>query len=214
MRYKNRTDAALQLIPYLSKYKNANTLILGVPRGGVPIAYHIAKYYNFPLELLMIKKIGHPSNPEFAIGAVSPEDHIIDERQNISKTYVDEQIKLIRNNLEERYNLFMGNKSSIDFKDKTLIIVDDGIATGNTILSSISMLRKRKPAKIVIAVPVAPPDTARRLIKEVDDFICPYLPDEFFGVGYHYQDFSQVTDDEVIKFIKDIKKIKTNVTTI
>ena len=167
MHFKNRTDAAIKLIPYLSKYKNDKSVVLAVPRGGVPIAYHIAKHYHFPLELLMIKKIGHPSNPEFAIGAVSLEDHILDERQNLSKSFIDEQIKTIRKNLEERYKLFMGSHNPIDLKGKTLIIVDDGIATGNTILSSIKMLRKRNPAKIVIAVPVAPPQTAQKMIKEV-----------------------------------------------
>lgn len=208
MRFNNRTDAALKLIPYLSKYKNDKSVVLAVPRGGVPIAYHIAKYYNFPLELLMIKKIGHPSNPEFAIGAVSLEDYIIDERQHISEFFIDDQVKTIRKNLEERYKLFMGNHTPIDLKDKILIIVDDGIATGNTILSSIKMLRKRHPAKIVIAVPVAPSQTAQRMAKEVDDFICPYLPDDFFGVGYHYLDFSEVTDEEVIRLLKEINQFK------
>lgn len=208
MRYKNRTDAALKLIPYLAKYKNDKCVLMAVPRGGVPLAYHIARHYNFPLELLMIKKIGHPHHPEFAVGAVSLEDYIVDKRPDISASYIDDQVKAIRNNLEQRYKLFMGRHTPIDLQDKTLIIIDDGVATGNTILSSIKMLRKQHPAKIVVAVPVAPPQTAQRIIKEVDDFICPYLPDDFFGVGYHYNDFSQVTDEEVMRLLKEINQSK------
>ncbi|MGZ4044370.1 MAG: phosphoribosyltransferase [Bacteroidia bacterium] len=208
MRYKDRPDAAFQLIPYLDKYKNDKGVVLAVPRGGVPIAYYVAKHYNFPLELLMIKKIGHPSNPEFAIGAVSLEDYIIDERQDISKSYIDEQVKAIRTNLKERYKLFMGDHKPIELKNKTIIIVDDGIATGNTVLSSIKMLRKQSPEKIVVAVPVAPRQTAIKMKKEVDDFICPYLPEDFFGVGYHYLDFSEVSDKEVIRLLKEIDEFK------
>lgn len=208
MYFKDRTDAAMQLIPLLEKYKNDKSVVLAVPRGGVPIAYHIARHYNFPMELLMIKKIGHPRNPEFAIGAVTPEDYIVDEKQDISKSFIDEQVNAIRKNLQDRYKRFMGDHVPIDFKNKTLIIVDDGIATGNTILSSIKMLKKRGPAKIIIAVPVAPPATAQRLRWEVDDFVCPYLPEDFFGVGYHYLDFSEVTDDDVIRLLKEINMLE------
>ena len=208
MRFKNRTDAAIKLIPFLNKYKEDKSVVLAVPRGGVPIAYYIAKHYNFPLELLMSKKIGHPSNPEFAIGAVSLEDYIIDERQNISKSFIDEQVKTIRKNLIDRYKLFMGDHIPIDLENKTLIIIDDGIATGNTILSSVKMLRKRHPSKIVVAVPVAPPQTAQKIKREVDDFICPCLPYDFHSVGYHYLDFSEVTDEEVTRLLKEINQLK------
>jgi len=203
MRFENRQHAALELIPLLSQYKDDKSVVLAVPRGGVPIGAIIAKHYHFPLELLMTKKIGHPSNPEFAIGAVSLEDYIIDERQNISKSYIEENVKSIRKNLEERYKQFMGDHKPINLENKTVIIVDDGIATGNTILSSIAMLRKKKPNKIVVAVPVAPPETVRKIRNVVDDLICPYTPESFFGVGYHYLDFTEVSDDEVIQLIKE-----------
>jgi predicted phosphoribosyltransferase len=208
MRFKDRKDAANQLIPYLNKYRNEQGIVLAVPRGGVPVAYYIAKHYHFPLELLMTKKIGHPSNPEFAIGAVSLEDYIIDERQNISKSYIAEEIKAIRKNLVERYKLFMGDHKPVNFENKVIIIVDDGVATGNTILSSIAMLKKKKPKKIVVAVPVAPPSTAIKIKNAVDDFICPHMPEDFFGVGYHYLDFSEISDEEVIQLLKEINSFK------
>lgn len=202
MQFKNRKDAALRLIPLLSKYKNEKGVVLAVPRGGVPLAYYISKHYGFPIDLLMTKKIGHPRNSEFAIGAVSLEDHIISEKQNVPQAYIDEKVRSIREDLKERYKLFMGDYQPLDLKNKTVIIVDDGVATGNTILSAIPMIRKQGPKKIVVAVPVSPPDTARKILKEVDDFLCLYLPDDFFGVGYHYYDFSQVPDEEVMLLLK------------
>jgi putative phosphoribosyl transferase len=206
MYFINRKDAASQLIPLLEKYKNEDVVVLAVPRGGVPIAYYIAKKYNFPLDLLMTKKIGHPFNPEFAIGAVSNEGHLVDETQNVPAGYIEEKVSSIRKNLMEKYEQLMGSKQPLNLKNKTVIIVDDGIATGYTILSSIKMLRKQEPKKIIIAVPVAPPETSKTIKKEVDDFICPYMPQPFFGVGQHYGDFSQVTDEEVIAFLKELNQ--------
>jgi predicted phosphoribosyltransferase len=203
IRFKDRKDAAMKLMPYLNKYKNERGVVLAVPRGGVPIAYYIAKEYNFPLELLMTKKIGHPNNPEFAIGAVSLEDYLVDEHPSIPQSYIDNSIITIRKNLEERYKRFMGNHKPVDLENKVVIIVDDGMATGNTVLSSIKMLRKRKPKKIVVLVPVAPPQTAIKIKKEVDDFICLYMPENFVGVGFHYMDFSEVSDEEVIRLLKE-----------
>lgn len=211
MYYKNRRDAALKLATYLNKYKNEDSVLLAIPRGGVPIAYYIAKQYNIPIELLMTKKIGHPSNLEFAIGAVSLEDEIIDRRHNISNTYINDAVKRIRENMIKKYQLFMGNRKPMKLENKVVIIVDDGIATGNTILSSIPMLRKQNPKKIIVAVPVAPPEIATKLKKVVDDFICPYTPHDFFGVGYHYQDFSEVSYDEVIHLLEDIHHVKKHI---
>ncbi|MGZ3919935.1 MAG: phosphoribosyltransferase [Bacteroidia bacterium] len=208
MQFKDRKDAALQLIPLLEKYRNEKSVILAIPRGGVPLAYHIAKEFNFPVELLMTKKIGHPSNPELAIGAVTPEDHIIDEQFNISPTYFEQKVRNIQVDLAEKYKRFMGNVKPVSFTDKIIIIVDDGVATGNTILSAIKMLRKQNPKKIVVAVPVAPPETARKILNAVDDFICVYIPDDFMAVGYHYIDFSEVSDETVIELLDELKAVK------
>jgi putative phosphoribosyl transferase len=203
MRFKDRNDAAQQLIPHLEKYKNEKGMVLAVPRGGVPIAYLIAKTYNLPLELLMTKKIGHPFLSEYAIGAVSLEDEITDNRYGVPQSYIDNEVSRIRESLKERYKLFMGDHKPIDIENKIVIIVDDGVATGNTILSTIKMLRKRKPKKIVVAVPVAPPEVAKKIKQQVDDFICLYTPQPFIGVGLHYMNFTQVSDEEVIQLLKD-----------
>jgi predicted phosphoribosyltransferase len=209
MRFKDRHAAALELLPHLMKYKDEAGVILAVPRGGVPIAHPIAKSLGLPLELLMTKKIGHPANKEFAVGAVSLQDHIVDETLNVPQYYIDSEVKRIREGLKEKYRQFAGDREPPDLKDKTVIIIDDGIATGNTILSSIEMLRQQKPRGIIVAAPVAPIDTVSRISQEVDDIICLYTPEPFLGVGLHYQDFSQVSDEEVIRLLKDLYQVKS-----
>lgn len=208
MYFKDRNDAALKLSPYLNKYEKEDCVLLAIPRGGVPIACYIARQYHMPLDLLMTKKIGHPGNPEFAIGAVSLEDEIIDDRYSFSESYITGEVKRIRENLIKKYHLFMGNQNPLDIVNKVVIIIDDGVATGNTILSSISMLRKKNPKKIIVAVPVSPPEVAIKIKNTVDEFICPHTPHEFFGVGYHYRDFSQVSDEEVIRLLKELTSKK------
>ena len=203
MIFDDRYDAALRLIPLLEKYKNKRGVVLAVPRGGVPLGYYIAKNFNFPLELMLTKKIGHPASEEYAIGAVSLEGEIVEPPFDISGEYIQNEIKRIRQSLKERYRKFMGDRKPVDLKHKIVIVVDDGIATGNTILAAIKMMQKQKPEKIVVAVPVSPPETARKIKKQVDDFICLYTPAEFFGVGQFYKDFSEVSDEEVIRLLRE-----------
>ncbi|MFL5753252.1 MAG: phosphoribosyltransferase [Bacteroidia bacterium] len=203
MLFKNRQDAAEKLIPYLKRYRKEDGIVLAVPRGGVPIGYHIAKHYNIPLELLLTKKIGHPMSEEFAIGAVSLEDHIVDPEHLLPQAYIDEKIKKIRESLIERHRKFMGDRKAPDLEGKIVIVADDGIATGNTLLAAIRMIRKRKPAKIVIVSPVASIEASEKIKRLVDDFICLYTPASFVGVGLYYQDFSEVSDDEVIRLLRE-----------
>jgi putative phosphoribosyl transferase len=201
--FKDRNDAAQKLLFHLKKYSAEQGVILAVPRGGVPIAYPIAKEYNFPLELLMTKKIGHPAHSEFAIGAVSLEDHIVDRRIEIPQSYIDNEIIRIRKNLRERYRYFMGKHVPLELENKIVIIVDDGIATGNTILSALKMLRKKNPKKIIVAVPLAPAQIIEKIRKEVDEVICLHSPEPFIGVGLHYENFTEVSDSEVIRLLND-----------
>jgi putative phosphoribosyl transferase len=201
--FRDRYDAAMQLIPHLEKYCNERGAVLAVPRGGIPIGYEIAKHFNLPLELLMSKKIGHPLNPEVAIGAVGLEDYLVDDVEGIPKSYVDTQIKNIRTALKAKYALFAGNHPPIDLEKKIVIITDDGIATGNTIMGSIRMMRQKQPKKIVVAVPVAPAETAEKMKSFVDELICLHTPEDFMGVGWYYGDFSEVSDEEVISLLRE-----------
>ena len=206
MYFIDRQDAAIQLTTRLEKYKNDDSVILAVPRGGVPIGYHLAKQFNFPLDLLMTKKLGHPGNEEFAIGAVGLEDNVVEESKGISPEYIEKEASNIRKQLKERYKNFMGERQPIDVRNKTIIVVDDGVATGRTILATLKMLRGKHPKKLIVAVPVASQEAAERIRQEVDDFICLYTPFPFYGVGRFYHDFSQTSDEEVSIMLKELNE--------
>jgi putative phosphoribosyl transferase len=198
---KDRIEAGLLLAEKLKKYQNSNSIILAVPRGGVPIGHEIAKKLHLPLDIVLSKKIGHPYNKEFAIGAVSLDSMIIDEHPGVSNVYIDEEITRLRKLLKEKYELYMGNREPMDLKGKNVILVDDGIATGNTLLASIKMLRKQKPAKIIVAVPVLPYGTVAIFENNTDEFIYLIASKSFRGVGGFYEEFDQVEDEEVVKIL-------------
>lgn len=194
----------MKLAPLLEKYKNEEGVILAVPRGGVPIGYYLAMHFDFPLDLLMTKKIGHPANEEFAIGAVGLEDSVVDKFYNVPDYYIEHEINRIRRSLVERYKKFMGDREPVNIKNKIVIVIDDGIATGKTILATLKLLRSQHPKKLVVAVPVASEEAANLIKKEVDDFVCLHIPEPFGGVGRFYNDFSETTDEEVIALLNEL----------
>lgn len=192
----------------LEKYRNDPGVILAVPRGGVPVAYAVARQLGLPLEVILTKKIGHPANREYAIGAVSLTDEIIIPHSDVSDAYIENEIKVVREKLRKMYTKFMGEKEPEKLAGKTVIVVDDGIATGNTLLATINMLRKSNPAKIVIAVPVAAQDAYHKLSKVADEIVVVLLPESFYGVGAFYKEFEQVTDEEVMYYLDKLKEFK------
>ena len=204
MYFINRYDAAMQLAQPLEKYRNKDGVILAVPGGGVPIGYYLAKHFDFALDLLMTKKIGHPLNSEYAIGAAGMEDNIIEEITDIPDGYVEKETARVQQQLKERYQKFMKRNEPADIKGKIVIVTDDGIATGRTVLSTIKMLRSKRPGKLVVAVPVAAPQAAERIKLVVDDFICLYTPSPFYRVGRFYMDFSEVSDEDVSGLLKEL----------
>jgi predicted phosphoribosyltransferase len=204
--FTDRIEAGALLAQKLKKYRGRPGVLLAVPRGGVPVAYAVAKELGLPLDLILTKKIGHPVNREYAIGAVSLTDSFVVPHGGVSQTYIDREIKTIRERLKEMYRKFMGDKEPESYVGKTVIVIDDGIATGNTLLGTINMLRKSKPAKIVIAVPVAS-DSAVQLLSEVaDELVVVLIPEEFYGVGAFYENFEQVTDEEVIYYLDKLSR--------
>lgn len=206
--FHDRIEAGLSLASRLKKYQHDPGVILAVPRGGVPVAYAVARELGFPLEVILTKKIGHPMNPEYAIGAASLHDYIIVPHDDVSQDYIDSEVVKIRRKLKEMYVKFMGDKEPEDLKGKTVIVIDDGVATGNTLLSTVDMIRKSDPAKIIIAVPVAPASAVNKLNQAVDEVVVVMMPENFYGVGSFYEDFEQVSDDEVVFYLDKLKELK------
>ena len=205
---KDRIEAGMLLSEKLMKYQNSDTVVLAVPRGGVPVGYVIAKRLNLPLDIVLSKKIPHPLNKEFAIGAVSLDSMIIDEHLDIPKNYINEEIIRLQKSLQEKYKLYMGDREPIAIKGKNIIVVDDGIATGNTLMASIAMLHKRKPEKIIVAIPVLPKDVVEKFEKIADELVYLIAPEYFRGVGGFYEKFDQVEDEEVIKELSEMNYAK------
>lgn len=195
--FTNRSDAGKHLVSLLLKYRNTAGLVLAVPRGGVPVASEVAKKLSLPLEVVLVKKIGHPHNKEYAIGAVSLTSHYVIPHDDVSEEYVRQELKTIRSRLTEMQQLFCAEKEPVNLAGKTVIVVDDGVATGNTLIATIRMLRQGNPAKLVVAVPVASRSAYRRLLLAADELLVLQVPNVFPGVGAFYKDFRQVTDDEV-----------------
>lgn len=208
--FTDRIHAGSLLAAKLKKFQGQPGVILAVPRGGVPVAYAVAKELGLPLDIVLTKKIGHPSNKEYAIGAVSMTDYFVIPHDDVSESYIKSEVEAIREKLKGMYSKFMGDKKSEDLAGKTVIIIDDGIATGNTLLGTVSMIRRNHPAKIIIAAPVASKNAIQKLSVVVDELIVVLIPEQFYGVGAFYDDFEQVTDAEVMyyldKWSREIKK--------
>lgn len=192
----------------LRKYKNIPGVLLAVPRGGVPVAYEIAKELNIPLEVIMVKKLGHPNNKEYAIGAVGLKDSFVLPHENVTQYYIESEVMNIRERLKEMQEKFLGNKEPEDLSGKTVIVVDDGVATGNTLLGTIQVLKKAHPYKLVLAVPVASQSAIEKLQPHVDELIVLLCPESFRSVGMFYSDFCEVSDNDVIEYLNRLQLVK------
>jgi predicted phosphoribosyltransferase len=201
--FENRTDAGRRLAEALRAYAGrCDVIVLALPRGGVPVAYEVARALEAPLDLLIVRKLGTPGNPELAMGAIASGDASVLNRDvislyRISGEIIEQVTANERQELERRERLYRGDRPYPELENRCIIVVDDGIATGATIRAGLAALRRKNPACIVVAVPVAPTDTLERLRAEVDDVVCLTTPTPFFAVGQAYRDFSQTTDDEV-----------------
>lgn len=202
--FHNREDAANRLVEALKQYQHEDAVILAVPRGGVPIGKIVADALHFPLDIILTKKIGHPVNKEYAIGAVGINDQFFAKTDGmVPRDYVDQEAKKIQANLKERYQRYLGDKTPVDLTNKTAIIVDDGIATGNTLLATVQLVKRKGAAKVIIASPVGPTVPVEKLRSLVDDVICLEIPPDFGAVGQFYEQFNQVSDEEVISMLND-----------
>ena len=206
--FKDRIEAGVLLAAKLKKYRNDTGVILAVPRGGVPVAYAVARELGFPIDVVLTKKVGHPMNKEYAIGAASLTDYFIIPHEKVSEQYIEQELKNIRIRLREMYKRFMGDKEPEKLEGKTVIVIDDGIATGNTILGTVHVLRKSNPRKIIIGVPVASDSAVRKLSNEVDEIVTVLIPEEFYGVGAFYEDFEEVSDEEVMFYLDRLRELR------
>ncbi|MDO8366813.1 MAG: phosphoribosyltransferase family protein [Saprospiraceae bacterium] len=200
--FTDRLEAGSLLAQKLNQYKDQHGVVLAVPRGGVPLGYIVARDLNLPLELLLSKKIGHPENEEYAIGAASLTDRYLSSRVHVSPEYIEAETARVRARLQAMKEKFIGDHQPESLEGKTVIVIDDGIATGLTLMGSIQMLRSQKPKKIVIAVPVAPRGTLDKISQAADEVVCLLIPEEFYGVGAFYENFEQVSDEEVLYYLK------------
>ena len=198
--FRNRIHAGMLLARKLKKFKNTGAVILAIPRGGVPVAYIIATKLNCHMELILSKKIGHPANKEYAIGAASLTDHFIIPHTKVTANYITQEIANVRARLVEMQDRFLLYKKE-NLTGKVILLVDDGIATGNTLLSTVQLISKNNPSKVIIAVPVASRSAVIMLSNFVDEIIVLNIPSQFYGVGAFYSDFTQVTDEEVIFYL-------------
>jgi predicted phosphoribosyltransferase len=210
--YKNRLAAGQILADQLAARQLGDVCLLAVPRGGVVVAAPVAARLNVPLDVLVSRKIGHPANPEVAIGAVMPDGSaVLDEelisRSHVAPQYVERAVSQESAEISRRLIAYTGSDAPPAVTGKTAIVIDDGIATGYTIRAAVKWLRTLQPAAIIVAVPVAPPEAVAELARTVDEVLCPLQPAWFMAVGAHYQDFSQNSDEEVVDILKEINKV-------
>jgi len=204
--FTDRSEAGRKLAERLMEYKGQEAVVLAIPRGGVVVANEVARGLGCPLDLIIPRKIGAPGNPELAIGAVAGEGRVMLNAQlkevlRVSDEYVEEEVQRQLREIDRRRKRYLGDRPPVNLTDKTVILIDDGLATGYTALAAVNAVREEKPRKIVLAVPVAPRDTYERLSGEVDALVCLSIPDFFYAVGQFYLDFSQTTDEEVIEIL-------------
>jgi predicted phosphoribosyltransferase len=215
MIYRDRIDAGKQLAARLSDYANRDdVLVLGLPRGGLPVAYEVAKSLRAALDIFLVRKLGVPGHEELAMGAISTggvrviNADVVDYLRiptRVVEAVVDTELR----ELERRERLYRGTRAEPDVSGKTVILVDDGLATGSTMRAAVEALRQQNPARIVVAVPVSAPETCDEYRMGVDEIICAQTPEPFMGVGMWYRDFSQTSDEEVREILARAEDLNT-----
>ena len=203
--FRDRVDAGRRLAEALSKYRDQPVVVFALPRGGVVLGAEAARFLDAPLDLIVVRKIGHPDAPEYAIGAVAEDGYVVtnpDETRFIDPAWLNDAASAEWREAQRRRRLFVGARQHIPAKDKIAILVDDGLATGLTMEAAIHAVRKRRPRSVVVAVPVAASETAAKIKRHVDDLIVLHIPPLLEAIGDFYQDFTQVTDEEVVTLMK------------
>lgn len=215
--FSNRTDAGAQLAARLPAFPKGSAVVLALPRGGVPVAAEIARSKGLPLDLVMVRKVGLPGHSELAVAAIAGpdgEEMVINRdiagQAGLDRTSIERLAAEERTELRRRQRIYLGSRPAVALTGRTAILVDDGVATGATLLAAIRALRRRGPARFVVAVPVASPEALALLRAEVDEVICLEVPQPFYAVGAHYRDFPQVSDEEVTTLLSGLTDAGTS----
>ncbi len=203
---RNRREAGVLLAKKLQRYKNTSAIVLALPRGGVAVGRAVADALSLPIDIIATRKIGHPSDPEYAIGAVDATGLSVwneTEVASLDKKWVKEEVRKQQKEAERRTQIYRNGKKGINISGKTVIVVDDGIATGFTMRLAVKAVKKEDPEKIIVAVPVAPLESISEIRNEgADEVVLLERPEEFLGaVGAHYGEFEQVEDEEVVRLL-------------
>jgi putative phosphoribosyl transferase len=202
-RFRDRAEAGRLLAQKLAAYADhPDVVVLALPRGGVPVAFQVAQALNAPLDILLVRKLGVPGHEEFAMGAIASGGVYVVNRDivrslGISASEIEEVTARERQELERRERVYRDGRPAPDVRGRTVIVVDDGLATGTTMRAAIALLRKQDVARIVVAVPVSPPSTCQEMEAEADEVVCVRMPEPFFAIGLWYEQFPQTSDKEV-----------------
>ena len=209
--FKDREEAGRELARALAEFRDRNVVVLGMPRGGVVVAREVADALGASLDIVVTRKIGAPGEPEFALGAVTQEGDVIVDRQasesvGATTEYLEEEARRKKSEVKERMRILRGDMSYPSLEGKTIIIVDDGMATGNSMRAAVQSVRKRGPKEVIVAVPVAPREAVAELSSEGTRVVCLEQPRFFFAIGEFYRDFEQVEDQEVRELLQSVWK--------
>jgi putative phosphoribosyl transferase len=206
--FRDRVEAGKKLAEALKEFEGKELVVLGIPRGGVVVANEVAEALGAPLDVVITRKIGAPGEPEYGLGAVTQEgDVVLDKRAadavGATREYLDAQVRQKKEEVRERMERFRGETPYPSLKGKVVIIVDDGIATGSSVEAAVMSVKKRDPREVIVAVPVAPPDTVESLRADGNQVVCLETPGVFFAIGQFYQRFDQVEDSEVRRILAE-----------
>jgi predicted phosphoribosyltransferase len=210
--FNDRKEVGIKLSKLLLRYKDQRPVIYALPRGGLPVAFEVAKIINSPLSLIITRKIGHQDNPEFALAAITEDGEMVAgikgerEMSITDKLWLESEIENAKLEIKRRKELYFGRMKSISARDRVAIIIDDGVATGLDMIAAINYIKRQNPKKIIAATGVCPRDTFNEIKSKVSDFICLIVPEYFKGVGAYYRNFPQITDSEVVNMLKSQKR--------
>ncbi len=203
MIFENRFEAANKLLTALATYaRKHNVIIMAIPRGGLELGYILAQGLKAPLDVIFAKKISYPGEPEYAIGAVTTDEIIMTRPPEITPEYIDNEIKTVRKKITSQEWLYKPARPVLDYRNKIIILVDDGIATGKTVAVALKALRKLQPQELILAVPVSSASSLAYVKPFADKTICLMVPETFFGIGQFYKNFPQVSDEDAISLLR------------